>query len=163
MLARVMVSLKPWVVDLGLFLDIINSMYTDPAIISPVAACIEKLHPRTILDLGIGSNKWHTLAREHTDYWQMTIHMHVASATELLKTVGHYDLALLITALDREEKEKGLALVAAVMAHTDNLIVSFCNIFAKPNFYNTSDFDQFGKIDVLTTLKSGAVLHITKT
>lgn len=172
---------------------------SDPSMISPVCEKIKALQPKRVLDIGIGFGKWGALTREYTDIWSwrfyqhewttwiegiephvqyrspnwsMYNHIHGCKVNDILYSLGKYDLIIFLEVLEHIEKPEGLKLLADLMLHTSNLIVSFCNNDQRDvrdnkledhvSKWNTSDFDFLGHIDVINTNLDGAVLYITK-
>ena len=119
-----------------------------PAIINQVA----RIHPSTVLDLGVGGGKYGVLCREVLDWkygrvrrddWKAKIYgmeghyayrnpawgvyNHVFEEDFALTppdfTIG-YDLVLMIDSLEHIEKEKGKALLTHLIENNANVIVS---------------------------------------
>lgn len=131
--------------------------------ISPVAELIYRLHPKSVLDIGIGFGKWGMLAREYTDVnkgrcakktWQVQIdgieifpayesplwavydRVHIGNVVDILPKLGNYDLILAIEILEHMKREDGLKMIAAIKAKSKDYIVSYSNSVSPAAFGN---------------------------
>lgn len=136
---------------------------SQPWRISPVAECLFGLHPKSVLDIGVGFGKWGALAREYTDvnkgrcqkkHWQVRIDgieifpayesvlwaaydkVHIGNALDVLPRLGTYDLIMAIEVLEHLKKEDGQRLIALIKAKSRKFIVSYSNSVSVPVFGN---------------------------
>ena len=136
---------------------------SEPWRLSPVAEFIYRLHPQSVLDIGIGFGKWGVLAREYTDVtkgrctnkdWQARIEgieiwpayesilwaaydqVHIGNAAEILPTLGKFDLILAVEILEHLTRHDGLKLIAEIKAHTKHFVVSYSNSLSGPVYGN---------------------------
>lgn len=136
---------------------------SQPWRLSPIAECLFGLHPKSVLDIGVGFGKWGALAREYTDVnkgrcakaqWQVRIDgieifpayksvlweaytkVYIGNAISVLPTLSNYDLIMAVEVLEHMKKEDGLSLIAAIKAKSRNFIVSYSNSVSVPVFGN---------------------------
>lgn len=136
---------------------------SQPWRISPIAEFIYRLHPKSVLDIGIGFGKWGVLAREYTDVnkgrcaknlWQIRIEgieifapyenplwsvynkVHVGDAVEVLSTLGNYDLILAVEILEHMQRPNGLKMIEMIKAKSKDFVVSYSNSVSPGMFGN---------------------------
>jgi hypothetical protein len=121
-----------------------------PASITYICERIIKLKPKSVLDIGIGFGKYGFLSREYTDVyhgnqleWKTRIdgiegferyvtklqriiydNIYIGDATEIIKTLGMYDLILSVDMLEHLEKDQGIVLLHDIREHSKQSIVS---------------------------------------
>lgn len=149
---------------------------SQPWRLSPVAEFLFRLHPKSVLDIGVGFGKWGALAREYTDVnkgrcakkqWQVRIDgieifpayqsvlwaaydkVHIGNAITVLPILGNYDLILAIEILEHMEKEDGMRLLSGIKEKSRNFVVSYSNSVSVPVFGNKYEahISKWGSID----------------
>lgn len=117
-----------------------------------VAAELQRLNPQSILEIGVGFGKWGVIAREcldawkghyHRAQWQVRIegieifegyrnpiwaaaydHVHIGDALTLVKTLGHFDVALICDVIEHMEKPTGRELLNRLLNCCDTVILT---------------------------------------
>lgn len=139
---------------------------SQPWRLSPICECLFGLHPKSILDIGVGFGKWGALAREYTDVnkgrcnakqWQVRIDgieifpayqsvlwaaytkVYVGNALDVLPKLGNYDLIMAIEVLEHILKADALRLMAMIKAKSRNFIASYSNSVSVPVFGNKAE------------------------
>lgn len=140
-----------------------------PMIISPIMMEFIKHHPKTILDIGIGTGKFGALMREYSENWNetclrlrrgdwtTTIHgieifpvyksplwdfyntVMIGDAVELIETLPNYDLILMAEVLEHLPKEVGKRMLAKCAEKSDTFIFSFTNCYQGAIFNNENE------------------------
>ncbi len=117
-----------------------------------VAHELQRLKPRSILDVGVGFGKWGVVAREYLEAWQghyrreewqvriegieifeayrnpvwnaVYDHVYIGDALELVGTVGHFDVALICDVIEHMDKPTGLQLLHRLLDSCDTVILT---------------------------------------
>lgn len=117
-----------------------------------VVAELQRLRPKSILDIGVGFGKWGVLAREYLEAWQgryrredralviegieifaryenplwsaIYDRVHVGDARTLLPRLGHFDVGLFCDAIEHMPKADGRALLDELLRHCQSVIVT---------------------------------------
>jgi hypothetical protein len=117
-----------------------------------VARELQRLNPQSILEIGVGFGKWGVVAREYLEAWQGRFRreewrvriegveifegyrnpvwaaaydqIHIGDATEILKTLGQFDVGLICDVIEHIEKPAGRDLINRLLAHCQTLILT---------------------------------------
>jgi len=117
-----------------------------------VATELQRLKPRSVLDIGVGFGKWGVVAREYLEAWrgrfrreewQVRVEgieifeayrnpvwdavydrVHIGDALELVGTLGHFDVALICDVIEHMDKAAGLQLLRRLLDACDTVIVT---------------------------------------
>jgi hypothetical protein len=136
---------------------------SQPWRISPIAEFIYKVHPKSVLDIGVGFGKWGVLAREYTDVnkgrcaknqwqvridgieifpayesvlWQIYDKVHIGDADVILPKLGNYDLIMAVEVLEHMQRDAGLRMIAAIKAKSKFYVISYSNSVSVKVFGN---------------------------
>jgi len=125
---------------------------SDASNIPFVATELQRLKPRSILEIGVGFGKWGVVAREYLEAWQGHFRreewrvrvegieifegyrnpiwaaaydqIHIGDATQILSTLGQFDVGLICDVIEHIEKPTGLNLVNQLLAHCQTVILT---------------------------------------
>jgi len=126
--------------------------------IPQVIEAVIDVNPDSILEIGIGCGKWSILCREYLEVWDryfnawgerkivmdgIEIHdlysdspgwigynaVHIGDATEIVPTLGHYDLIMLIDVLEHFEFSDGFALLQSCLDKSDAVLVAIPSVY----------------------------------
>ncbi len=117
-----------------------------------VATELQRLNPKSILDVGVGFGKWGVVAREYLEAWHGRFHredwqvriegieifedyrnpvwdavydkIHIGDALTLLETLGHFDVAIICDVIEHIEKPPGRELVQRLLKSCDTVILT---------------------------------------
>jgi hypothetical protein len=117
-----------------------------------VATELQRLNPQSILEIGVGFGKWGVIAREYLEAWQGRFRkeewrvriegveifegyrnpfwdaaydrIHIGDATQILKTLGQFDVGLICDVIEHVEKPTGRELIDELLAHCQTVIVT---------------------------------------
>jgi hypothetical protein len=117
-----------------------------------VAAELQRLNPRSILDVGVGFGKWGVVAREYLEAWQGRFRreqwrvriegieifegyrnpiwaaaydqIHIGNASQILNTLGQFDVGLICDVIEHIEKPTGRDLINQLLAHCQTVILT---------------------------------------
>jgi hypothetical protein len=117
-----------------------------------VATELQRLNPRSILDIGVGFGKWGVVAREYLEAWngrfrreewQVRIEgieifegyrnpmwaaaydqIHIGDATQILNTLGQFDVGLICDVIEHIPKPAGRNLIDQLLAHCRTVILT---------------------------------------
>jgi hypothetical protein len=117
-----------------------------------VATELQRLNPKSILDVGVGFGKWGVVAREYLEAWHGRFHredwqvriegieifedyrnpvwdavydkVHIGDALTLLETLGHFDVAIICDVIEHIEKPAGRELVQRLLKSCDTVILT---------------------------------------
>ncbi len=123
-------------------------------IISPIIKEIQSLHPKTVLDIGIGYGKWGFLCREYLESWYNRIYpnewkiridgieiwkpyiddlpwnkiiydkLYLGDAYEVIDKTPNYDLIIASEVIEHMSKERGLELMKKCIGKSQCFILS---------------------------------------
>lgn len=136
---------------------------SQPWRISHIAEFVFRLHPQTVLDIGVGFGKWGALSREYTDVnkgrcaknqwkaridgieifpayesvlWAVYNKVYIGNAIDILPKLGGYDLILAVEILEHLKREDGLRMIAAIKERSRHYVVSYSNSVSGTTFGN---------------------------
>ena len=117
-----------------------------------VAMELQRLNPRSILEIGVGFGKWGVIAREYLDAWQGRFRredwqvriegveifegyrnpvwdavydrIYIGDATRILNTLDSFDVGLICDVIEHIEKPAGRALINQLLAHCETVILT---------------------------------------
>ncbi len=117
-----------------------------------VATELQRLRPQSILEIGVGFGKWGVIAREYLEAWQGRFRreewqvriegieifegyrnpvwdaaydqIHIGDATQILNTLGQFDVGLMCDVIEHIEKPAGRELVNQLLAHCQTVILT---------------------------------------
>jgi hypothetical protein len=117
-----------------------------------VAVELQRLNPKSIIDIGVGFGKWGVVAREYLEAWngrfrreewQVRIEgieifegyrnpvwaaaydkVHVGDASQVLNTLGQFDVGLICDVIEHIEKPTGRDLINQLLAHCQTVILT---------------------------------------
>jgi hypothetical protein len=117
-----------------------------------VATELQRLKPRSILEIGVGFGKWGVIAREYLEAWQGRFrredwqlriegieifdgyrnpvwdaaydHVHIGDALSLAATLGHFDVALICDVIEHMDKPVGRELLHRLLDCCDTVILT---------------------------------------
>jgi len=130
---------------------------SDASNIPFVATELQRLNPRSILEIGVGFGKWGVVAREYLEAWQGHFRreewrvrvegielfegyrnpiwaaaydqIHIGDATQIVNTLGEFDVGLICDVIEHIEKSTGRNLVNQLLAHCQTVILTTPLIF----------------------------------
>jgi len=125
---------------------------SDAANIPFVVSELQRLQPKSVLDVGMGFGKWGVLAREYLDVWGgrcrpddwqlriegVEIHapyrnpiwdgvydqVHIGDAQEVLRGLGRYDVGIFCDVIEHIDKEAGRRLLRELLEHCGHVILT---------------------------------------
>jgi hypothetical protein len=125
---------------------------SDASNIPFVANELQRLNPQSILEIGVGFGKWGVIAREYLEAWQGRFHrekwrvriegieifeayrnpiwaaaydqIYIGDATQVLNTLGQFDVGLICDVIEHIEKAAGRELINQLLVHCKTLIVT---------------------------------------
>jgi hypothetical protein len=125
---------------------------SDASNIPFVATELQRLNPQSILEIGVGFGKWGVIAREYLEAWQGRFHreewrvriegveifeayrnpiwaaaydqIHIGDVTQVLNTLGQFDVGLICDVIEHIEKTTGRELINQLLSHCKTLIVT---------------------------------------
>ncbi len=117
-----------------------------------VATELQRLNPKSILDVGVGFGKWGVVAREYLEAWQGRFRredrqvriegieifedyrnpvwdavydrVHIGDALALVETLGHFDVAIICDVIEHIDKPTGLKLLRGLLNTCDTVILT---------------------------------------
>jgi hypothetical protein len=117
-----------------------------------VAQELQRLKPRSILDVGVGFGKWGVVAREYLEAWQgryrredwqvriegieifddyrnpiwgaVYDRVHIGDALGLVDRLGHFDVALICDVIEHMDKPTGFQLLHRLLDSCDTVILT---------------------------------------
>jgi hypothetical protein len=117
-----------------------------------VATELQKLEPRSILDIGVGFGKWGVVAREYLEAWHGRFRreewrvriegieifegyrnpiwaaaydqIHIGDATQILSGLGQFDVGLICDVIEHIEKPVGRQLIDQLLDHCQTVILT---------------------------------------
>jgi len=117
-----------------------------------VATELQRLNPQSILEIGVGFGKWGVVAREYLEAWQGRFRreewrvrvvgieifegyrnpiwaaaydqIHIGDATQILNTLGQFDVGLICDVIEHIEKPMGRDLINQLLAHCQTVILT---------------------------------------
>ena len=125
---------------------------SDASNIAFVATELQRLNPQSILEIGVGFGKWGVVAREYLEAWQGHYRreewrvriegieifegyrnpiwvaaydqIHIGDATQILNTLGQFDVGLICDVIEHIEKPTGRELINQLLAHCQTVILT---------------------------------------
>ena len=125
---------------------------SDASNIPFVANELQRLNPQSILEIGVGFGKWGVVAREYLEAWQGHYRrgewrvriegieifedyrnpiwaaaydrIHIGDATQILNTLGQFDVGLICDVIEHIEKPAGRDLINQLLAHCHTVILT---------------------------------------
>jgi hypothetical protein len=117
-----------------------------------VATELQRLNPKSILDVGVGFGKWGVVAREYLEAWQGRFRreewqvriegieifedyrnpvweavydrIHIGDALSLVETLGHFDVAIICDVIEHIDKPTGRELLHRLLNSCDTVILT---------------------------------------
>jgi hypothetical protein len=125
---------------------------SDPSNLPFVARELQRLKPQSILEIGVGFGKWGVVAREYLEAWQGRFRrdawqtwiegieifedyrnpvwnavydkIHIGDATELVNSLGQFDVGLICDVIEHIDKPAGHELLNQLLAHCRTVILT---------------------------------------
>lgn len=143
---------------------------SDVGLVPVVVREMQRLQPRSVLDIGVGFGKWGYLAREYLEVWQGRLsrrewtirvdgieafpayrnplwdwvydNIHLGDVRQLVDTVGSYDLVLMCDVIEHMDKPSAASVVRALFKRSRTMIVTTPTTFWAQEAENGNPFER---------------------